>query len=349
MNESASELQRMLRNAMARRSGRRWLDAIHELKAKDKAARRLQKSWRARRWRLVLSRMKHATEALSPTSKDKSYTRVERFQPTPPASPPDGSETMMVRNFSEESAAEPAAAPAPAAEKAAAATASPRTALAAAPSASAPAAAPLAGKIFGLRSRIGLLSPRARKAGKIAPTDGANASANGSANGSQRPTPRGALTRQRTGTLVRQSTQSLAQKSALARQATTSVAIKSAKVVKEKFNARVFKPPQEITDIATLAAAAVLQKKLEDLRWRRPWVVKLRIGIAWLLNYAYMFIALFYAFICCILYGEKKRPRRSCRGCLRTRRRLRSSSRCKSSCSRRLRASLSRTTRVAGA
>ena len=60
----------------------------------------------------------------------------------------------------------------------------------------------------------------------------------------------------------------------------------------------------QVTDVATVAAAAVLDAKLTKLRWRRPFVVRTRMAIAWLIQFAAMGIFLFYSLIIALKFGE---------------------------------------------
>ena len=99
---------------------------------------------------------------------------------------------------------------------------------------------------------------------------------------------------------------------ALARQRTISNAATSARrrsvVVAEKYAGNMKKwrkgEPERMTDVATVVAAAQLQAKLKSLRWRRPWVVKIRWTLAWLFNYLLMGLNLFYSLIIAIKFGD---------------------------------------------
>jgi len=64
-------------------------------------------------------------------------------------------------------------------------------------------------------------------------------------------------------------------------------------------------PKIRIGDVATVAAAMHLEKKLDDFRWRRPWVVKLRKALAWAFQYAAMGVCFFYTFIIALKFKEE--------------------------------------------
>ena len=57
-------------------------------------------------------------------------------------------------------------------------------------------------------------------------------------------------------------------------------------------------------DVATVAAAAVLDNKLKDFRWRRPWVVKLRWALSWMFQFAVMGVCFLYSLVIAIKFGD---------------------------------------------
>ena len=59
-----------------------------------------------------------------------------------------------------------------------------------------------------------------------------------------------------------------------------------------------------MAELAQVAAAARLEKKLNELRWRRPWIVKVRSVLSWLFQYFVMFIFFFYSFLVALKFGE---------------------------------------------
>jgi len=62
--------------------------------------------------------------------------------------------------------------------------------------------------------------------------------------------------------------------------------------------------PTSMTELSQVAAAAALEKKLSDMRWRRSWVVKIRSLLSWAFQYFVMFIFFFYSFLVALKFKE---------------------------------------------
>ena len=74
-----------------------------------------------------------------------------------------------------------------------------------------------------------------------------------------------------------------------------------AKLMAESLN---LKPMDTMSEVAQVAAAALLEKKLVDMRWRKTWVVKSRSALSWLWQWVVMVIFFFYSFIIALKFGE---------------------------------------------